>query len=84
MVQYTLFISTTFVNIYSIALAYIEAGKSENTFQPALTVLLFRNSMNFVKGNNLMLNLIILISPIVLTKQLLVVCTPLHWGAILT
>ena len=43
--------------------------KIKNTFKPFLTVLLLRNSTNFAKVNNLMLNLMILKSPIVLTKQ---------------
>ena len=52
----------------------------KSTIKPALTAPLFRNSTNFVKDNNQMLNLMILKSPIVLTKQQPILYMYLHFG----
>ena len=57
---------------------------TDNIFKPALTVPLFRNSINFEKVYNLLLNLMILKSPIELTIQepIVYMHLPLHWGVI--
>ena len=69
MLQYTISVTFMLAEIYFVKiLAYLQAGK-KNTFKPPLTVLLLRNFTNFAKVNNLMINLMLLKSAIVLRKQ---------------
>ena len=68
--QYTISVTFMLAEIYFVKiLAYLQAGKKKNTFKPPLTVLLLRNFTNFAKVNNLMINLMLLKSAIVLRKQ---------------